>query len=231
MRSFTKRLWAYTSTGADFTRTYLPSLQDTHSSMWYHNIHELPLWVFIKCQLEKNVNYLIRSGNPSIEELEASWASIVQEFHEAIGDDQTTMRLFVYKEMALLAIVIREIHILIYALRKRYVPFFHKQLDLLCECELDLETCQAYSSAYHNVLDRYEKRAKMFARELKLKEIEYAALENGAKGKPPTLAYYDSTLITLTDFAKVPVTDQVNTFTYCERVRRLNEYCKKQNKK
>lgn len=186
--------------------------------------------LFIKCQLKKDLTYLIISGKPTDEQLSISWSDICQAFSEAIGDTKTTMRLFLYKEMALIAITMTEIQLLISALRKRYTPYFHQQLDLLCECSLSLAECQAYSSAYHNCLDRYEKRSKSLAREMKLKQIAYEAMGQGSEGPEPTQAYYDCVFITLTDFAKVNITDEISAFTYCERVRRLNEYCKKMSK-
>lgn len=199
-------------------------------STWYRNIEELPLHIFIKAQVEKDVRALIISGNPSIEDLSITWNDLVLQYNEAIGDTKTTMLLFIYKELALLAITVREIDLLITALRKRYNAFFHQQLNLICECDFPLSECQLYSSAYHNLLDRYEKRSKGIRREIKIKEMEYDALQEGGEGPAPTRAYYDCVLITLTDFSKVPIDDRITVFVYCERVRRLNAYCKKMNK-
>lgn len=167
---------------------------------------------------------MILSGEPALEDLQTAWGDLLAQYHSAIGDTATTMRFFLYKEMALLAITIREVYFLIECLRRRYHKFFHAQLDLLLECTIELD--ESDPQKYYANLNRYLKRSKSIQADIDLKKIEYESLKEGGKAERFTHEYYESMLITLTDHSKVHITDQISTFAYCERVRRFNKYVK-----
>lgn len=226
------RQWLYTKTGPN-TATVMHSTHKapaTVSNVLYRSIHELPLYAFIKCDLKGDLSHLIISGRPDNEEVQAAWSDILSEFHEAIGETSTTMRLFLYREILLLRINLTEVNLCMKALRSRYHPFFHNKLNLLLECIIEMGTDPS-NEQYSNALERYSKRTKNITMLIRLKESQLEAMNKNEEDQPKTTqAYYDNVLITLTDFAKVPVTDQVTTYVYCERVRRLNAYVKSQKK-
>lgn len=232
MRSIIRKLWPFTETGKAGTHIYphaSPSPAATSLSMWYRNIHELPLYAWIRAEVHEDLSALVISGDPDMTDVSRTWSEMQGDFRDAIGDTKTTMRLFVYKEMALMSLQLQGIYIMIDGMRLAYHPFFHKELNKQLEC--DIQWDHTDREAHFAALERYHKRTATIRRQIKLKEIEYESMKQGAVGPKPSDAYYQSVLITLTDFAKVPVTDQVSTFTYCERVRRLNEYVRKSKSK
>lgn len=232
MRSLIKQLWPFTTPQIGSMRTLThstPSPTAIASSTWYRSIHELPLHAWIRAEVHEELSALVTSGSPDMDEVARTWSEMQTDFRDAIGDTKTTMRLFIYKELALMSLQLQGIYIMIDGMRLAYHPFFHKELNKQLECDIQWDPNDR--EAHFAALQRYHKRTATIRRQIKLKEIEYESMKQGAVGPKPSDAYYQSVLITLTDFAKVPVTDQISTYTYCERVRRLNEYVRKSKSK
>jgi hypothetical protein len=59
-----------------------------------------------------------------------------------------------------------------------------------------------------------------------LKRIQYDAIKEKKKtqGQKPDRTYFQTTLLNLSDYAQYPVTDQISTFEFCERFRRLCKF-------
>lgn len=198
----------------------------SRSTVTYHSIHELPLYLFIKADVHNDLSVL---GHPSPEATSAAWNIMLSQYHETIGDIAVTMRLHLFKAITLLRIDYSSIFILVNALRSRYVAYFHRQLNLLTNADFVMPENPA-DPAYKSTLLRYIKRSKSLEQHIRLKEIELENLKEGAEKAPKTtLAYYEDTLISLSDHAKLPITDQISTYTYCARVKRLTDYIKRQN--
>lgn len=204
---------------------------DTASNKWYHSIHELPMRLFKRVQLDNDLSALIIEGHPSDAELESAWDGLIGAYHEAKGDIVVLRRLVIYKELSLLTINLREVYECVLILRDplRYAPFFHKKLNQMLECDLPLDPNDIVS--YMKTLARYLKRSSSIKRAIELKKIEYEAVQQGAVGKKADAAYYDSMFITLSDYAKYRIDDSITVFEYCERCKRLNHYIKAQQAK
>lgn len=233
-RSGNRRLWPFTRKRANGpTATPSTSSEAVKSSgTWYHSIYETPMSVFIRCQLQSDVTALIIEGPVLPRDLLDAWSQLVSAYHEAIGNTETIRRFFLYKEIGLLAIVLREIYLSIEALKYQYVPFFHSKLDQLLECSLPLDQQEFGTEAYFTMLRRYFKRSSSVSRALRLKEMEFDALDKGdpATKQKTDRGYYDKIFISLTDHAKVHIDDSITVFVFCERVRRMTEAFKQVKK-
>lgn len=230
LKRVARKLFTKTRANTDTAARSLLNQTTTVSNALYRSIYELPLYAFIKCDIEGDLSALIISGTHSDEDLSLAWTDILSEFHEAIGETTTTMRLFLWKEILLLRINLIEIDLCLKALRSRYEFFFHNKLNLLLECSIEIGKDPS-DKAYKKGLQRYKTRTVSITTMIKLKEAQLEAMDKNEADKPKaTRGYYDNTLISLTDFAKVAVTDQITTYVYCERVRRLNAYIKSQKK-
>lgn len=231
MRSIRKLLWPFTKSRmalTDGSQPDTPTQTATSLCVWYHSIHDLPLKIFKKCQITGNLQALVISGQPHEDDLLKAWDEILGQFHEVIGDVKTIRRLVIYKEISLLTINLREVYDCVNALRRRYHSFFHKKLNQLTESDLVLDPENPLE--YSKTLIRYLKRSTPIKRNLELKKIEYEAIKQGAVGKQPDEAYYSSVLISLSDHARYQITEDISTYEYCERFRRLTEYIKSQKK-
>lgn len=221
--------WRSIKSKENINGSTLSSQPGSSLSTWYRNINELPLYAFIRADVDDDLQALVITGSPTEKELEKAWADISGEYHDAIGDTKTIQRLFIFKELSLMALQLQGIYILIDGIKHRYHPFFHDELNKQLECDIQWDHTDI--DAHFKAILRYHKRTGAIKRQIALKTVEYESMKQGAVGPKATRSYYESILITLSDFAKLPITDQISTFTYCERVRRLNEYVRKSKKK
>lgn len=187
--------------------------------------------LFKRVQLHNDLRALVIEGCPTDEELESAWDGIVGEYHATKGDVSVLRRLVIYKAQSLLTINLREVYECVLILRdpRQYHKKFHHKLNMLLECDLELDPTKI--DAYMKTLGRYLKRSSSIKRAIQLKQIEYDAIKEGAVGKKADEAYYDGMFITLSDYAKYRIDDSITVFEYCERCKRLNNFIKAQQKR
>lgn len=206
------------------------STEASHCYELYRSIHELPFSTFTKVQIRKEYSLIVKSGHAPHKEIMDTWSRLVMQYHDAIGEIGTTMRLIIFKDIGILACNLELVYKAVEGLKRRYIKFFHDELNKLCECSFALDPIELGSKAYFETLKRYIKRSKGIAMQLRLKHEEYDQLESKSENLPkPDENYYAKMLISLSDHSKIHIPDDIMTFEYCERVRRLTEYVK--NKK
>lgn len=200
------------------------SQQGSPSARWYRSISELPLNKFIECLVDGNLSSLIIWGFPAAEDLENAWIDLREQYSDTMGDAEHKLAITLFKEITILSIELQQIKSLIEILSfVRYKPL-EDQLNQLVftnfsftdHREKELQTCLRLS--------------KSLLIKLEMKTNQYHALKEkniGPVGKP-TREYFQSLLITLSDYSRYLVPDTITTFDFCERIKRLTDFIQKQ---
>jgi hypothetical protein len=175
--------------------------------------------------VDGNLTALTISGYPTQEQLESAWIEIAEQYAEMMGDAEHKMYIKLYKELVFLNIEYQQILSLIEVLTiVVYKPFEQKLNELLftnfsftTNREKDLDTCHRLSKSTLLKIDM--KKAQLDGLKEKWEETT---------DKTPTREYFQSVLITLSDYAKYPVQETITTFEFCERVKRFTQFVEKQ---
>lgn len=93
---------------------------------------------------------------------------------------------------------------------------------LLTQYKFDLKD----QENYHANLKRCLMRKSGLKIDLDLKKIQYEALTKGADHPVFKLSreYFQNILITLSDYVKYAVQDNITVYEFCDRIRRFNKY-------
>lgn len=191
----------------------------------FRSINVLPLHKFIDCIVNKNLAALTINGMPSPEELAFAWTNILQQYSDAIGDAEFRLYANKTKELALYTINYNLVNTLIDVLRKEYNKNLCNELNGLLKTTFKFN--YQNKEEYEKELSRCYNRAKVFKINIDLLQKQVSELEKKFETKEgtPSETYYQSTLITLSDHAKYPITDAITVFEFCERIKRFNHYC------
>lgn len=180
----------------------------------------MPLRIFVKCSCEKDLKYLVRSGAPTEAQLAEAWVNIVQEYSDAIGSHEYRLYLSLYKEVSLLKID--------YEMAKAAIEILELCDDNRIKDSLNkiLMTTFKFGDNKFEELRKCKSRIKNFKIQIDLKVIQFNEIEKKNRGvkKEVDEKYYESLLITLSDYAKYRIIDSISVFEFCERIKRLNAY-------
>lgn len=200
-----------------------PLQEDFKSYAFYQHIVDLPLNKFIEVSTTGNVSALVISGEPSEEELSSAWGRIMEQYGEAIGDHEATMRINLYKDIYRLQLKINQIALIVSLLRSYYVPKMVTELNRLLVSTLvfDVNKREEYDRRLQTALNK----SKAFKIQLDMKVMQYESLKKGKDEEGGvSKEYFQSILITLSDHAKYPILDTIITvFEFCERIKRFNK--------
>lgn len=227
----TKKAWQYFRKTVN-SNSLMPSLQqptESQSPRLYHSINQLPLSKFIECDVDKNLSALIISGFPSQVELQIAWAEIQGEYADAMGDHEHSLYIRLQRDITFLEITIQQIEILVECLHQIYYEPFLVKLNGLLFTSFKLDPSNP--EEYHKILKGCLNRSKGVKLDLDLKRIEFEAIQEKNKNNKTSREYYQSILITISDYAQYQVHDNITVYEFCERVKRYNHYCKEQEKK
>lgn len=191
----------------------------------FRSINVLPLHKFIDCIVNKNLAALTINGMPSPEELAFAWTNILQQYSDAIGDAEFRLYANKTKELALYTINYNLVNTLIDVLKKEHSKKLCVELNAILKTTFKFNYDN--KEEYAKELSRCYNRAKVFKINIDLLQKQVSELEKKfeTKDAPPAATYYQSTLITLSDHAKYPITDSITVFEFCERIKRFNNYC------
>lgn len=217
-------------------------MPSTKAVEYHQSITTLPLNKFIQVVVNDNLFAIVISGAyPSSEtemillkeELAIAWEKIRLEYIDAIGDQEHQFYVNTYKECALLAATYGQIQIAINALtlaneRGVYFEQFYVELNKTLRTSLPFSETDFVKNA--ELLKRANSRSKGIKLQLDLKQSQLDSLTPAQSSKKPTEKYYQSILISLSDHAGFMITDNITTFEFCERLRRLNHYVNSLNK-
>lgn len=195
------------------------------SEISYHShITTLPLRNFIEVAVNENLSALTISGFPSVEQLSEAWATITQEYADAIGDSESRMYWMLYKEVFMLSMDMELVEVCYNLLKNVYVKSFGDQLLELADAKFILDPSNP--EQYQHNLNRCVNRCKSLIVKHGEKKARLEAMgKQATENEKPTMEYYQSMLIILSDHAKHEITDTITVFAFCERVKRYQKYC------
>ncbi|MDP4151195.1 MAG: hypothetical protein Q8943_17445 [Bacteroidota bacterium] len=190
----------------------------------YRSINELPMYAFIRCMCDGRLKSLIIEGEADEDTLQAVWADILAEYSQEIGSHEHKLYLNLFKEAGVLAADIRDIHRIVSILGIVYSARLAAELNVLVEAnfQFDPSDVKEYQRLLQACLDRSQ--SKKIDLQIKEQQLEEIHKKTNNPSKAPTAKYFNTVLITLSDYAKFNVSDEITVFEYCERVRRLNKY-------
>jgi hypothetical protein len=209
------------STPSKPTDSVIPSFK------YFQSITELPLSKFIEVAVDDNYAALVISGNPDMDVLKDAWYEIYQEFLDSMGDANQLLILKLYKEITRLAIQQEQIQMLIDFLSVYKYKKYEDQLNKI------LLTKFQFKDKRKDDLERSVRIARQMSIQIDIKQMQLNNIRDKAPkdGQKISRGYFQSILITLSDFAKYPVLESITTFEFCERVKRLTAFAQAQKQK
>lgn len=217
--------------------TLMPSQQpqsEYPSSMWYQHIADLPLRKYIDCTVDNNLYALVISGKPTDEQLQEAWLTINEEYADAIGDSERSLIIKLHKEIAEISITLSQCALIIEILS----IVVSKQDPRILKYQKDLNNMlnQRFTYEVENRAKEMQTATRLlkgFKLKLALKEEQlrgFTSKDTGDK-KAITREYFQSALISLSDFAKYQIPDTITTYEFCERIKRIHVYLQEQKLK
>lgn len=200
------------------------------TSKWYHHITELPLRKYIDCIVDENLQALTISGFPSAEDLQKAWLNITEEYADAMGDSERSLITKLYREITELSISLTQCAMIIEVLsvfvseKDERILRYQKDLNSMLNQRFTFKVDKRKAE-----MARASRLLKGFDLKLALKQDQLKAMQAKQKGSntPINREYFQSALISLSDFAKYHVSDMITTYEYCERCKRIHEYVQK----
>lgn len=158
------------------SRTALPAQPVLSSSEAYLNCAELPLKLWLKITLTKDLKYLVKAGEFSIERLVEIWTAINDEYRELILDVDSNYQFDLMKETTIDDKKLLHITAIVNQLRIR------RNEELILILKKDFEFRFNYVDLSRD-LDLTLKQVKFRAIQLKLKNNEYITLATSTNKK------------------------------------------------
>lgn len=233
MQHKTTRRWPFTKKGSTISTAeqMKRSVGDYQSWSIYQSITELPLSRWIDLTVDGYLKALIKEGIPPENELHRAENELRIQYADAIGDGEYRVYVGVIKEITDMELILSQVHSLVRTLKDVYIPLFVKQLNSLLKTSFVFDVNKP--EEYDKLLSRCINRSKIYNLRIDLKKIELEKLETKYKGKSgkATREYYMGLLISLSDHAGYPITDNISVYEFCERIKRANKINELQNLK
>lgn len=194
-------------------------------SSLYESIYDLPFSNFISCIADNNLAALIKTGFPPIEALQVAWASIYEQYSDAIADNEAKLYLSLYKEITRLQIAIEEINKLVDVLKNFFVPQFITRLNKILNTAFVFDVKNPED--YDNKLQRCLNRSKGFLINLEIKKSEFEAIKNKNEGKEKVnlREYFSSMLNILSKHNAYRInSSEITVFDYIDLLKSLNRH-------
>lgn len=213
--------------------------------VFHSSIYDMPLKVYIRCTVDKDLSALIISGAPDEELLTDAWYKIQMDYHDIIGDASLKnylrcfQKLYNYNSLLQESEHLREIipqvivHMIIIgkefhsypemqAIREKFVGRVNKihTSRFPFSDESHSNDCKRVRSLENGISLKRDIEA------LKLEQLEKTT---DADKKPVTREYFFSTLITLTDHSKIKLDDSITVYEFAQRIKRYQDFCQQQN--
>lgn len=212
--------------------TPLPPIKtDTPLPAWFRTIATCPLTKFIDVSVDGNLAALTISGMPAQSDLLLAWSEIKQQYADAMGDGESIIYLCLYRDLVILSNKIQSVKLIIESLRRFYYEPLAAELNDMLNTNFQFNPYD--NEAYQKLLDRCSNIAKAFKIDFDLNMIHFKAIQAKQEtkgGANYTREYFQSVLITLSDYAKFPVQDSITVFEFCTRIKRYNSYCEQLEK-
>lgn len=197
---------------------------------YYKSITDTPLCNYIDCLIEKNLAYLVISGEPDRSVLEEVWESMLQEYADAMGDEAYDLYLTCLKELTILELRLNMVHSGVTILKMLYDKTYADKINEILRTSFKFDWTD--QGTYQAELTRCLNRSKSIEIQIQLKQSQLKAQQEKFTGeaKKPTREYFQSLLITLSDHSKYEIKDTITVYQFLDRIRRFNAYCKQAGK-
>lgn len=176
--------------------------------------------------VDGNLKALVIDGQPDQEDILKAWKVIQEEYIEAIGEKELMMERALYIEIITLEANFFLARLAIEQMQLSYHPGFARHLNAILKTNFQFDPNDP--EKYYALLKNCYNRTGGIKIDLDLKKIQYAAIEEKYKEKgesqPYTREYFQTMLITLSDFVQYQLHDTITVFEYCDRIRRLQKY-------
>lgn len=197
---------------------------------WYQSINSLPLNRFIDIIVDENILALVISGRPTDEQLNKAWEDISLQYADAIKDNEYKLVTSLQKEINTLTITYNLIQEAIKTLKDFYTKQFAVELNALLKSSFKFDI--RFPDDYDNDLKRAKGRSKGILLQLQIKQSAYDAIATKRNsGGKATREYFSGILITLSDYVKYRIGEDITVFEFCDRIRRVNQYYESQKLK
>jgi hypothetical protein len=216
-----------TNTGSAPLRSQ--SKTDTRSANFYQSIQEIPLRNFIDAQVNQNISALIISGFPDKSNLIQAWNDIQDQFAAAIGDNHYKLFNNTFKKLVELKTDYSNALRFIKILKTVYVKKFADELNIILSAKFNFD----YSDLekYQKEISRAENICKGIKINIDLKQIELDSIKAKSGDTKPTREYYLNVLIACSNHVQFRLDDSITTYEFCKRLKDLNEFVARNNKK
>jgi hypothetical protein len=211
----------------------------------FHNsIYEMPLRLYIRCTVDKDLSALIISGVPNDDELTDAWYKIQMDYADVIGDTSLKnylrcfQKLHNYNSLLQESEHLREIipqvivHMIIIGKEFHLYPSMNEiRGKFVSRVNKIHSTRFPFSDESHsNDCKRIRSHEKGLSlkRDIEALKLEQLEKTTDADSKPVTREYFFSTLITLTDHSKIKLDDSITVYEFAQRIKRYQEFCQHQ---
>ena len=200
-------------------------LKNSDIQSWniFRSLTELPLSRWISLTVDGYLQALVKDGAPPEEELRKAEHELRIQYSDAAGDNQYRHYINLVNEITRLEITLLQVESLINTLRHAYNPILARELNRVCNTSFPFDVTKP--EQYDRDLDRCFRRSRGHNMAINLNKIKIQEIEKKYqdKGGAATREYYMGTLIILSDEAGYPLTDQIGTWEFLERIRRHNK--------
>lgn len=175
---------------------------------YYSSCEDLPLNLYIRCQVDNDLTALVIEGNPEEAELLDAWGKITEEYYERADEALDTHSVGLYMEVQSLTIKIEVIQESISVLKKYYCP---ELIDILKGHGFEIKGDET-SEEYISRLEKVSKRSKSLLLTLQDKFSQLERLKKSKKeGDKITRKYYGKLLAYLSKFVEYRIDKNVTT--------------------
>jgi hypothetical protein len=185
---------------------------------------------------------------PEYKDLQIAWSNILQEYSDAIGKGEYRTYISLYREISLLEFDLSTIHTLVDSMRviQDYIlindfnvieDIFTFQTKMGEDLNSILKTSCKFNpkddATTQEEFNKCIRRSASIKIKLDLKLLAFDAIQKKNKdvGVKLDRKYFDSMMITISDYAKYEISDNITVSKYCERIKRYNHYCESLNAK
>jgi len=195
----------------------------------YQSINKLPLTIFIDCLVDKDYNGLIIEGEPTKEEIEKAWATIMEEYGNSVSPNEVESKLRDLKTLAKKEYQIKRIEMLLDLLEK--MPC-EKLYNMMYTFGYTLPKLKYTQENVDKVLAQFIAYLKKDITDYQILAKKLETKQDDTDKPKYTRQYFDDVLISISIALKMP-TISVNNITlgaFCAYLNRYNAFIKSQQK-
>lgn len=193
----------------------------------YHTCSQCPLEIFIRVLVDNNLNALVISGAPRIEDIAEAWACIYAEYIDLNQDNEAIYLMGLQKDIILLKQTILEVENAIYFLS---IMYDKRLVQILIDNDFDCVLDPSNQNKYQQTLKIIENRLCSVRLQMDIKQTEYEEYLKGRASETITADYFNKMLVRISKYMGYHV--RASMLTVLEFVNMVKDYLdsRKENK-